>query len=365
MFKIPVYQPSLSGNEKKYVNACLDSSWISSKGEFIARFQDAFCAYTEIHHARAVCNGTVALQVALAVLEIDAGDEVIVPTFTYIASVSTIKERKAVPVFIDSLPDTWQLDANEIERKIGPKTKAIMVPHLYGSACDLDKIMAIARKHNLKVIEDCAEAFGTFYEGQHVGRFGDISTFSFFGNKTITTGEGGMVVTQNPLLFQKIAKYCNQGLSESREYWHDSLGFNYRMTNVQAALGLAQIERVDELLEKKQDIARFYEKNLAGTPLRFINIPESIIASYWMVAALAQDATELEGLRKYLADHGIETRPVFPPVHTMPMFVGEKGAYPVAVHLAERGLNLPSWPGLGEGQLSFIVETIKQFYQKI
>lgn len=365
MFKIPVYQPSLSGNEKRYVNACLDSSWISSKGEFIGKFQEAFCAYTKIRHARAVCNGTVALQVALAVLEIETGDEVIVPTFTYVASVSTIKERKAVPVFIDSLSDTWVLDPADLKKKITAKTKAIMVPHLYGSACQMDEIMAIAKAHHLKVIEDCAEAFGTFYCGKHVGGFGDISTFSFFGNKTITTGEGGMIATQDPELHHKICKYCNQGLSNTREYWHDTLGFNYRMTNIQAALGLAQIERIDAILKRKQELAHFYEQSLKMTPLQFISIPSDIEGSYWMVSALVQNEAELYELRQHLAAEGIETRPVFPPVHTMPMFVGQKGDFLVAANLSERGLNLPSWLDLNEDQLNFICKAIRQFYQKI
>ena len=243
---VPIYQPSLDGNEKKYVDECLDSSWISSKGKFIKLFEDKFASTIGVEHASSVCNGTVALQLALATLGARRDDEVIVPSFTYIASVSSICHAGATPVFVDSLHDTWQMDPEDVRKKITPRTRAIMAVHLYGHPCEMDPLVAIAKEHNLHLIEDCAEAFGSRYRGRHVGTFGDLSTFSFYGNKTITTGEGGMVVTNNRQLYDRCHHLKMHGLAQNREYWHDALGFNYRMTNVCAAIGLAQLERAEE-----------------------------------------------------------------------------------------------------------------------
>ncbi len=210
--KIPVYKPSLAGNEKKYVNACLDSTWISSKGRFIAEFEQKFASYIQGSYATTVSNGTVALHLALLTLGIGPGDEVIVPTLTYIASVNAIAYVGATPVFVDSLEQTWQVDPEDIKRKITSKTRAILIVHLYGQPCEMDAIVKIAKDHNLFLIEDCAEAFGSKYKGRHVGTFGHIATFSFFGNKTLTTGEGGMVVTEDPLLFDRAVCLKGQGL---------------------------------------------------------------------------------------------------------------------------------------------------------
>jgi perosamine synthetase len=222
--KIPVYQPTLSGNEKKYVNECLDTNWISSKGRFVKLFEQSFAEYTGIKHATGVSNGTVALHLALMALGVGPDDEVIVTTLTYIASVNAIAYTGATPVFVDSLPDTWQIDPQDVRRKITPRTKAIMAVHLYGHPCDMDAIQAIAKEHELFVVEDCAEAFGTLYKGKHVGSFSDIATYSFFGNKTITTGEGGMVVTDDETLFDRAVHFKGQGLANHREYWHDVIG---------------------------------------------------------------------------------------------------------------------------------------------
>jgi perosamine synthetase len=232
MYKFPVYQPSLTGNEKKYVNECLDSSWISSKGKFIAEFEEKFGQYIGIKHSLSVCNGTVALHLALEGLGIGPGDEVIVPTLTYIASVNAIKYTGATPIFVDSLPDTWQLDPESVKQKITRKTKAIMVVHLYGHPCPMRELTQIAQANNCHIIEDCAEALASYYENKHVGTFGAVSTFSFFGNKTITTGEGGMVVCHDNELYKKILRLRGQGLATDKEYWHDIIGYNYRMTNI-------------------------------------------------------------------------------------------------------------------------------------
>jgi perosamine synthetase len=362
--KIPVYQPSLSGNEKKYVNECLDSSWISSKGKFVTEFEQKFSEYLGINHSVTVSNGTVALHLALICLGIGEGDEVIVPTFTYIASVNSIVYTGAKPVFVDSNRNDWQMCTEDVVKKITPKTKAIMAVHLYGQPCDLKKLREIADKHSLFLIEDCAEAMGSKFESKYVGTYGDISTFSFFGNKTITTGEGGMVVTNDQTLFDRAVHYRGQGLAKHRQYWHDVVGYNYRMTNICAAIGLAQLERVEEILKKKRNVANFYIKNLAGTPLEHQKEVGNVYNSYWMFSVLASSYNEREELRVHLEKLGIETRPTFYPIHTMPMYSHKFQKHEIAEDLGWRGMNLPSWPELTEAELSYICDSIKSFYAK-
>lgn len=361
-FNIPIYQPSLSGNEKKYVNECLDSTWISSKGRFIAEFEQKFAAYTNIRHATTVCNGTVALHLALVALGIGPGDEVIVPTLTYISSVNAITYTGATPVFVDSLESTWQIDPEDVRRKLTDRTRAIMVVHLYGHPCDMDPLVAIAREHGLFMIEDCAEAFGTLYKGQHVGSFGDIATYSFFGNKTITTGEGGMVVTNDETLFDRAFHFKGQGLAKHRQYWHDVVGYNYRMTNICAAIGLAQLEQADDLLEKKRQIAQRYTEGLKGVPVTVHTEVGDVQHSFWMCSILVDDPATRDPLRAALEREGIETRPVFYPVHTMPMYAQKFQKHPVAERIGWRGINLPSWPDLKKEQVEFICRCIASFY---
>jgi perosamine synthetase len=358
---IPVYKPALHGNEKKYVNECLDSTWISSKGKFVTQFEESFASEIDVNYASAVSNGTVALHVALVALGIGPGDEVIVPTLTYISSVNSISYTGAKPVFVDSEPEYWQMDASKIVAKITKATKAIMVVHLYGHPCDMKKIKDICDEHNLFLVEDCAEAIGTLYHNEHVGRFGDISTFSFFGNKTITTGEGGMVVTNNTTLADRVVHYKGQGLAKSREYWHDVIGYNYRMTNICAAIGLAQLENLDKVLEKKLELAGRYKEALKNTPVVFH--PEASWArhSYWMCSILVADASLREPLRKYLANKGIETRPLFYPIHTMPMYANNFEKHKYAEDIGWRGINLPSFPDLTSQEIEFIADSIDKF----
>lgn len=363
--KIPVYQPDLGGNVKKYVNECLDTSWVSSRGRFIAEFENKFAKKIGLENASSVSNGTVALHLALMALGIAPGDEVIVPTLTYIASVNAINYCNATPVFVDSVRETWQIDPNEIRRAITRRTRAIMVVHLYGHPCDMDAIMAIAKEHRLFVIEDCAEAFGTLYRGRHVGTFGDISTFSFFGNKTITTGEGGMVVTPDKTLIERARHLKGQGLATHREYWHDVVGYNYRMTNIQAAIGLAQLERSEEFVERKRAIARLYAELLGKTPVEIHGEAPGTYHSYWMTSILVPHADQRDLLRSHLAECGIETRPLFYPVHTMPMHSKTFRRHPIAEDLAWRGINLPSWPGLSNEQIYFVAESIVDFCARI
>ena len=358
--RIPVYQPDLSGNEKRYVCDCLDTGWISSKGAYVSRFEQAFGAFLDLPHCCSVSNGTTALQTAIGGLGIGPGDEVIVPALTYVASVNAIAGAAARPVFVDSLPDTWQMDVADVERKITPRTRAILAVHLYGGVCAMDALADLARRHGLLLIEDCAEAFGSRFQGSFAGSFGDVATFSFYGNKTITTGEGGMVAARSADLLTRLAVYRNQGVSPTHEYWHESLGFNYRMTNVAAAIGLAQIERASDFIDRKRRLVGWYRAALADAPVTFQAEPVGVFHTWWMVSLLCANAAACAGVRKALADAGVETRPLFPPAHTLPMYRAGQAPLPVAEDLAGRGMNLPSWPGLTESDVHFIAGVIRR-----
>ena len=361
MMQIPIYQPTMNGREREFVDECMDSTWISSKGRFIPLFEEGFAGAVGVKYAASVCNGTVALHLALVALGVGPGDEVIVPTLTYIASVNAIAYTGATPVFVDSLPDTWQMDPADVARKLSPRTRAILAVHLYGQACDMDALCAIAREHSVFLVEDCAEAIGTRYKGRHVGGFGDIGTFSFFGNKTITTGEGGMVVTNDKTLHSRMVHYKGQGLAEHRQYWHDVIGYNYRMTNICAAIGLAQLEQLDGFVARKREIAGRYRRNLAGSGITFHGEAPGTTHSYWMCSILVEHQRQREPLRQHLAERGVETRPLFHPAHTMPIYAQPCQRHPVAEDLGRRGINLPSWPGLEDRQVDFICEALLGF----
>jgi perosamine synthetase len=360
--KYPVYQPSLTGNEKKYVMQCLDSTWISSKGKFINQFEESFSEYLGIKYSAAVSNGTVALHAALLALGIGKGDEVIVPTFTYIASVNAINYTGAVPVFVDSKEDTWQMDPEDVKRKITSKTKAVMVVHLYGHTCEMDELVKICKEHNLYLIEDTAEAFGSKYKSKFAGTFGDISTFSFFGNKTITTGEGGMVSTNSKKLYDLVLRLKGQGLAAGKEYFHDIVGYNYRMTNICAAIGCAQLENANDIITKKREIANWYNNQLNDLPLQLHKELKDVFHTYWMYTVMVNDAEKRDKLRTFLKEKGIETRPAFHPSHQMPMYSKEGVSFPVAESLALRGINLPSYPELNENDVKYISEQIKKLF---
>jgi perosamine synthetase len=360
--KYPVYQPALSGNEKKYVMECLDSSWISSKGKFINQFEEKFSQYLGIKYSASVSNGTVALHAALLALGIGKDDEVIVPTFTYIASVNAINYTGATPVFVDSTKDRWQMDPEDVKRKITTKTKAVMAVHLYGDTCEMDELIKICKENNLFLIEDTAEAFGSKYKGRFAGTFGDISTFSFFGNKTITTGEGGMVSTNSKELYELVMRIKGQGLAAGKEYFHDIVGYNYRMTNICAAIGCAQLENANEIITKKREIAKWYNIQLNDLPLQLPKKSKDVFHTYWMYTVMLKDADKRDALRVYLKEKGIETRPAFHPAHKMPMYQKEGVSFPVAESLALKGINLPSYPELNESDVKFISEQIKIFF---
>ncbi|ESX81594.1 DegT/DnrJ/EryC1/StrS aminotransferase family protein [Mesorhizobium sp. LSHC412B00] len=360
--RTPIYQPYLAGNVSRYVNDCLDAGWISSRGEFVSKFEMGFAEFIGATGATSVANGTVAIHLALDALGIGPGDEVIVPTLTYIATVNTILQTGAKPIFVDSIEDTLQMDPEAVELAVTPRTKAIMAVHLYGHPCDMTSLVAICRKYNFLLIEDCAEAFGSKWNGLHVGTFGDAATFSFFGNKTITTGEGGMVVARDPAIMDRCRRLKNQGLSPTREYWHDTLAYNYRMTNIQAAIGLAQLEMAPEILTLKAGVAHAYRMGLTGLPLCTHEPVGNATHSYWMCSVIVDLPQDRNPLRAHLAEHGIETRPFFPQTHTMPHCRAE-GEFPVAASLSARGINLPSYPGLSQGQVNRICAAIRSFWR--
>jgi len=362
--QIPVYRPSLRGREKEYVLDCLESTWISSKGKYIKQFEEGFASYLHLKHAAGVCNGTVALHLALVALGIGPGDEVIVPTFTYVASVNAITFTGATPVFVDSLASTWQMDPEDVARKVTPKTRAIMVVHLYGHPCDMDALQRIARERKLLLVEDCAEAFGSKYHGAYAGTFGSVAAFSFFGNKTITTGEGGMVTTNDEAIYDRILRYRGQGLAKQREYWHDVIGDNYRMTNICAAIGLAQLERADALIARKREIVELYNAGLRGVPVTPQGEESGMVNSYWMYTVLVPNASVRDPFRDHLLRAGIETRPTFYPIHTMPMYAQNRRSHPVAEDLCLRGVNLPSFPDLTEQEVALVCSEIRKFFDQ-
>lgn len=355
MNRIPIYQPHLGKREKELVNDCLDSTWISSRGKYIDLFEQGIAEYTGSKHAIAVFNGTVALHLALLGLDIGPGDEVIVPDFTYVASTNSVLYMGATPVFVDVDPHSWNIDPTLIEAVITPATKAILYTNVYGTPAAYGAIKEIADRHGLLLIEDAAESLGATYGKLKSGTLGDASTYSFFGNKTLTTGEGGMVLTNNDEVAAKMRVLKNQGNSPTVRYYHDMLGYNYRMTNIQAAIGCAQLEQLDEILARKRFLQEYYESRLSGH-VTFQQVEEGSTSSYWMTAILTESKAQKEGLVQALEKANIETRPFFWPIDRLPFY--EDGDFPVTQDIAFRGINIPSYPDLTEEQLSYICDQI-------
>ncbi|MCK9355866.1 MAG: DegT/DnrJ/EryC1/StrS family aminotransferase [Dehalococcoidia bacterium] len=367
---IPIAEPFLGQEELNNVIEAVRSGWVSSKGRFIPEFEGGFAAYCGVNHGVATSNGTVALHLALTALGIGPGDEVIVPALTFIATANAVTYTGAKPVFVDSHPDYWCVDPTLIEPAITPRTKAIIPVHLYGHPCDMDPIMSVARRHRLYVVEDAAEAHGAEYRGKRVGSFGDISCFSFYGNKIITTGEGGMCVTSNDELAKTMRILRDHGMNPERRYWHDVVGFNYRMTNLQAALGVAQLARLDALVARKREIAGWYAealKPLADEGLLTLH-PEMPWAKcvFWLYSVLLDGRLRNSAgrLLQELEAHAIEARPVFHPIPTMPPYSSAVAVGKVSSTISSTGVSLPSAPSLTPAQVSVVVRAVRSLSEE-
>ena len=359
--------PDLSGREAEYVNECLRSNWISSRGRYIAEFEERVAAFTQCRYAVATCNGTLGLYLALLGLGLQPGDEVIVPSLTYVATANAVTYCGAAAVFADSDPQTWCLSVESVERLITRRTRGIIPVHLYGHPCDLAPLLALARARGLWVLEDCAEAQGASYDGRPVGSFGDAAVYSFFGNKIVTTGEGGMVVTNDAPLANRLRLLRGQGMDPERTYWHPVLGYNFRMTNIQAAIGVGQMEHVEQLLRQRRQIAAWYRKRLHSEPRLTLPAEAARVRNvFWLYSVLVHDPDRRETIRQELAAADIETRPFFYPVHTFPMYSGARTdvGCPGAMDLASRGINLPTSSYLKEDDIDYIARTLRAALQR-
>ena len=365
---IPVNRPLLDGNEKKYLIECIDSGWISSEGRFVRELESGFSKLMGCAHGIAVCNGSVAIDVALAALRIEPGDEVILPSFTIISCAAAIVRAGAIPVVVDCQEDTWNIDPALIAAKITSRTKAIMVVHIYGLPVDMDPVIALARKHGLFIVEDAAEQHGQSYKGRPVGSLGDIATVSFYPNKHITTGEGGMVVTNNELLAERCRALRNLCFDKERRYIHEELGWNFRMSNVQAAVGVAQLERIDQVLAKKRQIGQWYQQRLQGTPLLRLPPERTDYAEnvYWVFGIVLDERLPFDAQEAIarLRAKGVDARHFFWPMHEQPAllklgyFANEQ--CPNSERIARRGFFLPSGIGTTRDEIDTSAETLKE-----
>lgn len=367
---IPVSEPLLNGNEKKYLQECIDSGWISSEGPFVKKFEEEFARFTNRKHAIAVANGTAAIDLTIAVLDLKKGDEIIIPSFTIISCISEILRRGIVPVFVDSDPFTWNMDTKQLESKISVRTKAVMAVHLYGLPTDMDPLITFAAKHKLIIIEDASQAHGLQYKNRICGSFGLISTFSFYANKIITTGEGGMIVTDDDGLAERIRGYRNLCFKPEQRFVHDELGWNYRMTNMQAALGVAQLERISEFIEKKKEIGRTYSQlleRISGKVL--LPVPELEYAEniYWVFGIVLKQHNR-EKIVRFLKENNIMTRPFFYPLHKQPLLkqfgLTTDQRLPVSEHLGENGFYIPSGTAITADQIKTVSDKLKEIFEK-
>lgn len=341
---VPVAHPQLHGNELKYLMDAFLSTWISSKGAYIDRFEKEFAEYCQCEYGVTTANGTVALHLALMALGIGAGDEVIVPDITFAATINAVLYTGAVPVIVDIEKDSWCISPDEIEKAITEKTKAIIPVHIYGQPCDMERINKIAKEHGLYVVEDCAEAHGAEFDGHKVGSMGDIGCFSFFGNKVITTGEGGCCVTHNRELYERMRILRDHGMSPERKYYHERVGYNYRMTNLQAAIGCAQLEQIEEIQEMRNSLDNIYRQKLKN--ISFIEMQENNLEKrkkiLWLFTILAEDEKKKEWCMGKLKENGIDSRPFFIPLSEMEIYKKYVFSSSISSMISKRGLNLPT-----------------------
>ena len=364
---IAVNEPLLDGNEKRYLADCIDTGWISSEGPYVRRLEEEFAARVGRKHGIAVCNGTAAIDATVEALRIGPGDEVIVPTFTIISCILQIVRSGATPVVVDSDPLTWNINVSQIENRITPRTKAIMAVHIYGLPVDMDPLVALCQKYHLHLIEDAAEVIGQTYKGRPCGSFGDVSTVSFYPNKHITTGEGGMILTDDDALADTCRDLRNLCFKPGKRFIHERLGWNLRMTNLQAAVGVAQLERIDEFIEKKRWIGKQYHERLHGLPGIQTPLPEIEYAKniYWVYGLILDDnlSFDAEEAMHRLADHGVGCRPFFYPLHQQPImremgFFNEENL-PISERLYRRGFYIPSGLAIDEEKIDRVCQALR------
>ena len=371
---IPIAEPVLKGNELKYISNCIKTGWISSQGKYVIEFEKIFSRFCGSSYGVSTSNGTMALHLALKTLGIGLDDEVIVPTLTFVATANAVVYTGAKPIFVDSETSTWNMDPKKIEEKITNKTKAIIVVHLYGHPCDMDPILEIAKRRNLYVIEDCAEAHGAEYKGKKCGSMGDIGCFSFYANKVLTTGEGGMTITNNEKLAKKMQLQRNLAFGVPR-FVHNEFGVNYRLSNIHAAIGTAQVENADFLVDARRSVGLKYLKELNGTKGLILPIEKDYAKNvYWMFGIVLDDSVMLskEKLMEKLKERGIDTRSFFIPMNQQPVFTERKvlgspdclGNFPIANKVGQRGLYLPSSSNLKDEQIEFICKELKEILKE-
>lgn len=368
---IPVNEPLLDGNEKKYLIECIETGWISSEGPFIRLFEEQFAKSVGRKHAIAVANGSMALDAAIAALRLSPGDEVLMPSFTIISCASAIVRAGAIPVAIDADPSTWNIDVSRIEASITTRTKALMVVHIYGLPCDMNPILKIAQRHGLKIVEDAAEMHGQSYRGKSCGSFGDLSTFSFYPNKHITTGEGGMIVTDSDVLAERCRSLRNLCFIPDRRFVHEELGWNMRMTNMQAALGVAQLERLSQFIDRKRAMGALYTELLSDVPGLQLPLEKTDYAHniYWVYGLVLDEGLGFdakEAMRR-LAEAGVGSRPFFWPMNEQPilrrMGFFKNTSCPVAERIARQGFYIPSGLALSEEQIYSVAKTVREVIQ--
>lgn len=362
--RITVGHPALVGNEAAYVHECFKSEWISAGGPFVDRFEDAFARLIECEFAIATNSGTSALHLALVALGIGPGDEVIVPTMTFVATVNTVAYCRATPVFVDSVRPSLGMDVRQVEAAITHRTKAILPVHLYGHPADIGPLLLLGRRYGIPIVEDAAEALGAKYHGRPVGALGTCGAFSFFGNKMITTGQGGMVTTNDSDLAQRMCVYREQGRDPRRHYWASLIGYNYRMTNIEAAIGLAQLEKIDFHVSARASVALWYAEQLADLQ-DVIQLPVAEPGnehSFWMYAIefRASSGIDRDAVIAGLAERKIETRPAFYPVHTMPPYYRPDLSFPIAEEFSRNGLCLPTHALISEDDVRYVVEQLRE-----
>ena len=362
--RLPLAEPELCGNELKYLEECIKTNWISSQGKYVRIFENMF---EEMHPgttALAVSNGTVALHLALVSLGIVEGDEVIVPDLTFAATANAVIYTGAKPIFCEVNLQTWCIDAEEAEKLVTKKTKAIIPVHLYGHPCNMESITDFSLRHKLFIVEDCAESIGSRWNDQPVGIFGDAATFSFFGNKTISTGEGGMVLFRDRDVSERAQVHRGHGMSPEKKYWHETIGFNYRLSNLQAAVGVAQLERLSVIVEKKRLIASFYAKHLKKVEgiVQKPKLDSKVFHSYWLNTIKLCSYLDRDELMRKLLLNGIDSRPVFYPLHLMPPYKNYRRSISLSVteNISQHGISLPSSTQLNEDEIKYICEIIKK-----